>query len=294
MSLSEDIIDNISGYSKAMYSTWFYYRSARLLLDAGEGVSTALENFVFGIENIFLGHGHHDHVGGVPGILHARASARGDKEKPLSIYYPQGDSLIESLRRYTDSVTYRLSYDLQWSPLEDGQMITLADNRDPLSIQAFRTRHTRKGLSLGYKIVERRTRLKPEFADVDQERIVQLVRENGREAISEPYDKVLLAYSGDSMPVDPDQVRDAEVLMHDTTFVDRADREDETHATLEEAVEVARDANVAALVCFHLSSRYAKRDLVKKLKQLVSTRKAELAIYFVISRHVNRFKHEKG
>ena len=173
-------------------------------------------------------------------------------------------------------------------------MIALADNRDPLSIQAFRTRHTRKGLSLGYKIVERRTRLKPEFADVDQERIVQLVRENGREAISEPYDKILLAYSGDSMPVDPDQVRDAEVLMHDTTFVDRADREDETHATLEEAVEVARDANVAALVCFHLSSRYAKRDLVKKLKQLVSTRKAELAIYFVISRHVNRFKHEKG
>ena len=63
MGLAQDILDNLTGYSKAMYSTWFYYKPARLLFDAGEGVASALGNFIFGIERIFISHGHHDHIG---------------------------------------------------------------------------------------------------------------------------------------------------------------------------------------------------------------------------------------
>jgi hypothetical protein len=48
VALYEDVLANLRGYSKAMYATWFQYKPARLLLDAGEGVSSYMENFVFG------------------------------------------------------------------------------------------------------------------------------------------------------------------------------------------------------------------------------------------------------
>ena len=51
MGCTEQLVENISGYSKAKYSTWLFYRPDRLLFDAGEGVSTSLGNFVYGVEH---------------------------------------------------------------------------------------------------------------------------------------------------------------------------------------------------------------------------------------------------
>jgi hypothetical protein len=53
MSLAHDDIDNLTGYSKAMYSTWFYYKAERFLFDAGEGVRHTLSNS-FLYKNVFL------------------------------------------------------------------------------------------------------------------------------------------------------------------------------------------------------------------------------------------------
>ena len=80
MGLTEQLAENISGYSKAKYSTWLFYKPDRLLFDAGEGVSTSLGNYIYGVEQIFISHGHFDHIGGIPGILRSRLSSRGDKE----------------------------------------------------------------------------------------------------------------------------------------------------------------------------------------------------------------------
>ena len=46
-------------------------------------------------------------------------------------------------------------------------------------------------------------------------------------------------------------------VCHDTTFLDEEDRKEYKHATLAEALQVARDARVKKeLICFHISSRY--------------------------------------
>jgi len=273
MSLHEEIVNNLSGYSKAMYATWFYYRPARLLLDAGEGVSTTMENFVFGIEKVVLSHGHYDHIGGLPGLLQSRRSARGDKEKPLEVYYPDGDDLIRIQQQYIEGLTYRLGYELTWHPVEAGQRIELGFGRDRGFLVPFRSRHGGRTTALGFNVMEERKRLRPEYANLPQEEIAKLARTVPRDEISETYEKILLAYSGDTMPLDPDTVRDAEVLLHEATFLSADDRETPTHATVEEAIRLAVDAGVKALVLFHVSSRYPGR----KVRDHVTKLAAELA-----------------
>ncbi len=269
MSLSEDIVSNLRGYSKAMYSTWFHYKPARLLLDGGEGACSTLGNFVFGIEEVFLTHGHYDHISGVPGLIYSRASARGDKEKPLTIYHPAGDELIRLQRDYVLKTCGRLPYELNWEPLEPGQEVPLGRDRDRGFVRGFATPHQRRSLSLGYRIMETRKRLRPEYGGLEGREIAAIAREKGRDAISETYDHVLLAYGGDSMPIDPDVVAGAEVLIHDATFLHRADREGNTHASMDEAFEVAEAANVKALALFHVSSRYTRREAEKRVLQLI-------------------------
>jgi len=278
MSLHEEMVNNLTGYSKAMYATWFFYRPARILLDAGEGVSSAMENFVFAIEKAFLSHGHYDHIGGLPGILQTRRAARGDKEKPLEVFYPQGDELIELQRQYVESLTYRLGYELTWHPLEAGQRVPLGTGRDRGYLVAFRAAHGGRTSALGFKVMEERKRLRPQYASLPEREIAELARKVPRDELSETYEKILLAYSGDSMPLDPDTVREAEVLMHEATFLAAEDRETPLHATAEEAIGVAVAARVRALVLFHISSRYLGRDVRARVAELAARLAPDLPI----------------
>jgi len=278
MSLHEEIAANLSGYSKAMYATWFFYRPARILLDAGEGVSAAMANFVFAIEKVFLSHGHYDHIGGLPGLLQSRRSARGDKEKPLEVYYPAGDELIAVQRHYVEGLTYRVGYDLSWHPLEPGQRVPLGTGRDRGYLVPFRARHGGRAPALGFNVLEERKRLSARYAGLPEHEIAQAARSVPREELMEAYEKILLAYTGDSAPVDPDLVREAEVLMHEATFLAAEDRDAAGHATVEEAIRVAVAARVRLLVLFHVSSRYPGREVEQRTRALASAIAPELPI----------------
>lgn len=278
MSLHGEIVGNLTGYSKAMYSTWFFYRPARILLDAGEGVSAALENFVFGIEKVFLSHGHYDHIGGVPGLVQSRRSARGDKEKPLEVYFPRGNELVELQRRYVESLTYALGYELAWCPIEAGQRIELGHGRDRGYLVPFAARHGGRPTALGFNVMEERQRLRARYAHLPQDEIAALARTVPRDELSECYQKILLAYSGDSGPLEPDTVREAEVLMHEATFLHPDDREARGHATVEEALRVATEAGARALVLFHVSSRYPFREVRQRVRALAERLAPELPI----------------
>src|SRR6478609_8462522 len=85
---------NLTCYSTAMYSSWFWHAPSRTLFDCGEGVTLFMRNYIFGVERILISHSHADHVNGLLSFIGARNSARGDKEKPLDIYYPHNDKAI--------------------------------------------------------------------------------------------------------------------------------------------------------------------------------------------------------
>ena len=283
MGLADDVLANLRGFSKAMYSTWFHYKPARILLDAGEGVSSYMENFIFGVEAILLSHGHYDHIGGIGGIIHSRASARGDKEKPLKIYYPGGDAMAELLREYVSRISDNVKYDLEWLPVRAGDEISLGAGKDRGLLRAFPVSHSTRTVNLGYRLFERRTRLKAELSGLSQDEITKISRESGKDSVTEAYEQIVLAYCGDSSPVDPDEVRGAEVLMHEATFIDAADRVNEAHSTVCEALEVARAADVNSLVLMHISTRYPKRQIESMIRKIAREQRFDRPLTMVMA-----------
>jgi ribonuclease Z len=272
-----NIADILEGYSKAIYSTWFYYAPDRILFDAGEGVASRMENRAFAIRRVCLSHGHLDHISGLPTLIHIRMAGMGEKTLPLDVYYPEGDAFIEGLRRHLESAMGRMTFSLNWHPIgPDARIPLTADEDDPPRqherwLETFATEHSRGRLTLGYRVVEHRHRLKSEFVGKPQNEIRELVIANGREAVTEQYDHGLLAYLGDCVPMDPSRFSGTDVLLHEATFIDAADREANVHSTLYEAICSAKAAGAGNLVLFHVSSRYPRKrirtEVVKALRE---------------------------
>jgi len=273
----DNITDLLEGYSKAIYSTWFYYAPDRFLLDAGEGAASRLENRAFAIRRILLSHGHLDHISGLPTLLHVRSAGKGDNEKPLEIYYPAGDAYVMGLMAHLGRTIQRTSYELSWIPLEDGAVVPLTPDdethhRHARRLETFATMHTRGRLTLGYRVMEERHRLKPEFAGKPESELREAAGNFGSQALSESYSHSLLAYTGDCIASPVDQFLDTDVLFHEATFMDEADREAQVHSTLDEAVQAAVDARAGNLVLYHVSSRYPKPVMRSHILEVLDAR----------------------
>ena len=280
MSLKEDLISGIRGQSIAKYATWYYFRPERILFDAGEGVSSILRNMVFGIESVFITHGHYDHIGGIPGLVRSRTTSRGDQTKSMTIYHPPGSPGLNQVRHYLTETSWKLPFDLQWVAVEPGQSVDLPGDHKKRRVEAFEVVHSPGRLCLGYRIMETRRRLKPEYQGLFKEEIIRIKQEQGPEALTEEYDQILFCYSGDAMPINPDLARECEVLMHDATFINLEDREEDYHATVREAVEVAAAAEVHSLVLYHFSTRYQKVEIMREIKTSIEAVQLDIPVYY--------------
>jgi ribonuclease Z len=81
------------------------------------------------------------------------------------------------------------------------------------------------------------------------------------------FSHVVFAHSGDAMPIDAHLVRDADMLVHDATFLTAADRRQAIHASSEEVFELAGRAAVRRLVLNHLSVRYERPAAYATLRE---------------------------
>lgn len=255
--------EQLSGYSLGMYSTWLWCRPFRLLFDAGEGVAARLLNSVFGIRQVFLSHGHLDHLGGLPTLVNIRNTGMGEHELPLTVYHPAGDALVAAMRRYIASSQRALAYELSWQPLRAGQRVEVDELR---VIEPFATAHGQPTLTLGYRLLESRTRLRPELAGRSQAEIKALAGAQGREAVSQSFEHPLMVYGGDGLSPAPELLAGADLAVLEATFADPADRERPNHATVDEAVAAAAAGEVKALALIHGSVRYRLADMRRAVR----------------------------
>ena len=161
---------------------------------------------------------------------------------------------------YLQRTNRRLSYSLEWIPLSADDTVSLLEGQMPRYVEVFPTHHVSNEPSLGYSIVEVRHRLRADLAGTPEAQIAQIVRDRGRDAVTEMYHQRLFTYGGDSVAIKPQLIEGTQILCHDTTFLDERDRKEYKHATLSEAIASARDAHVSEkLIGFHISSRYRER-----------------------------------
>ncbi len=283
--------DLLWGYSKALYATWLFYRPDNLLIDCGEGAATTLGNGGYGVERVFLTHGHVDHIAGLPVLLWSRASGMGDVDKTLTIYYPRGDELVAQMKNYLHSARANWPFELRWHELSPGDTIDLtAPNQSHARrIEAFATHHIRGQLTLGYKICEARRRLRAPWNSWPKNQVQDLARElahqsgaKGPRELSEDYLAPLIAWSGDSGPLNVETVRDCEILCHEATILEAETRKGRTHSTLDEALEVAQNAQVKTLLLYHFSGRYRSSEIRRAVQNLADTRKLKCAVWCLI------------
>lgn len=255
-------------FSKGLYSTYLYLKSLNCAFDCGEGLSTTLGPRCFGIQKLFISHGHVDHIAGLAPLIGIRSAGFGDKSTPLAIYYPKESEAIETLIGYINTMR-RPKFDLTWHPIEIGPeiKINLGNSR---FVRPFKVDHCQG--SLGFSVVEERDKLKKEFSDFPGAEIKK-IRDSGTEIVDRQ-EHIIWAYSGDASSLPINKVKDADWLFCDTTFLREEDRNEKTHMSLNEAIGYAKQANVKRLVAMHISPRYkshdiktASRELMKKLPE---------------------------
>ena len=263
---------NISIFSKALYSNWCYARSYQTLFDCGEGCATSIGNYLAGIEHVFIGHDHGDHVLGLPALIGARNAGRGisrnedtmDGNKPLTVYYPDDNYLMIDL---IDFIKKRngnwLRYDLQFVPIMPGYEVQLGKNA---YVRAFKMSHQKNKNTLGYVIYENRTRLKAEYKGIDVPALFRagLSREEFVAKYQEQYRANLFAYCLDAYRIDDyREIAGCNDVIMDCTFLNDKDRDDVTHFTLDEACRVCNGNGVKNMYAAHLSGRYNYNDAAK-------------------------------
>jgi ribonuclease Z len=259
--------DIFRGFSRGMFSNWLWHRPLQLLIDAGEGAQLALGTNVFSPTFLAITHGHSDHVLGLPGLIAARKFGKGAVDKPLTIVFPEGSRGVQAARELLGTAYHGVVFPLNWTAVTAGTAVPLGKGR---RLEAIAVRHTMNEPALGYRVVETRRRLKAAFAAMPQAEIEAAARSGRRDELLEDADHVVFAHSGDAMPIDPALVANADVLVHDATFLDEPDRREPIHATTEEALEVARAAGVKTLLLYHLSIRYDRATALPRLRAQVA------------------------
>jgi len=104
---------------------------------------------------------------------------------------------------------------------------------------------------------------------LDSKEISRLVKEKGRDFVTEEYHKKVLTISGDSLALDPEEIRGTELLIHECTFLDARDRRYKNHAAIDEVMESVKAAGVKKVILYHISTRYIRqlKSVIKKYKE---------------------------
>lgn len=266
----------IAAYSTALYSTWIFIEELRLLFDAGDGVAAMLGGKGRKAKTVALSHSDRDHLTGLLQLqqLHARHNG-------LRVLYPADSRGIPLLADFCRRFDPWAGPYVNWERVLPDERVGLEGD---LALIPVRNTHVPGSgtRSLGYKVVRVVRKLKAEYIGTPGTVLATMDRETTTEAIERP----LLAFSGDTGPMDPAVWAGQPILIHEATFLRQADIErgperTQLHSCLDEVLDLARSARPQRLVLTHLSPRYAEGEAREAIERMAREMGLECPIWLV-------------
>ena len=115
--------------------------SAKFVIDPGDGLLRDLNKIltkeeILEISDVFISHGHHDHIGGVWSFLTYQNVMR--RKKPIRIYYPRGcQEIISIYNAFREVYSQDILYDILLIEINDEHKF----HRKNITIKPFKVNH---------------------------------------------------------------------------------------------------------------------------------------------------------
>jgi ribonuclease Z len=251
----------ISGYSTALFSTWYFVEELGLLLDAGDGVISNLLQKSRKIKYAFISHADRDHLTGLLQLNQLNA-------RPLypKILFPKDSKSITALEHFSKSFDNQVQ-STEWIPLSEGQEVEI---KKDIFVTSIKNSHVASPDSIikscGYLVQHRKFKLRHEYLQLSQKEIIEVRKRLGDENVMEEVRVNILGYSGDT-PVENFEIwNKTQILIHEATFLNREEIEDNDtrrnkHSVLEDVIKSAVSINIKTLILGHFSSRYTNEEI---------------------------------
>ncbi len=149
----------ITGYSTALFATWYFIEEVRLLFDAGDGVAANLLQKSRKIDHIFLSHADRDHITGL-----LRFNELNAREGLPKLYYPRDARSLAALEAFSKQFDSRVNQTI-WQGLVNQESVAIQKD---LFVQAWRNNHVVRAQpnevkSLSYQLYQLKRKLKPDL-----------------------------------------------------------------------------------------------------------------------------------
>lgn len=270
----------ISGYSTALFATWYFIEELGLLFDCGDGLMSGLLQKSRKIENVFISHPDRDHLTGLLQLnqLNARDGF------PI-INYPRDSSSFPALRDFSFKFDPHVK-GTRWNPLADRDKVWI---RKDIYVEALRNNHVPAAenvfKSFGFRVVQVKHKLKADYVSLPPLEIKKAIDTLGKEATHHVVETILLCYSGDTPAENFHYWNNAKILIHEATFLgDEVELQAHRnkHSKLEEVLKGVKDIQIEALVLGHFSSRYADETIDGAIVELCRRFDIQIPVYRVL------------
>jgi len=278
----------ITGYSTALFSTWYFIEKLGLLFDLGDGVTSALMQKARKIDHVFISHADRDHLTGL--LQFNQLNARSGFPK---LFYPFDCGYFPALAEFSKKFDPHVEGTV-WTPMKNEEKFFI---KEDFFVQGIRNTHVPSEpnihKSFGYRVCQTKNKLKAEFTNRPQEKIKELIVERGKENMTDQFQTNVLNYSGDTPVADLKRWNHTKILIHEATFLDASERDvtnpkRNKHSTLEEFLKMVSDLSIETLILGHFSSRYANEDIDSKIKFFCKELNIKIPVFRVLPGQVHR------